>query len=385
MSLDGKMGRRGFIGLMAGAAVAGLGFWSTRLFRFPPVEPGPARELELNGFVGITDRVRDLSNPNKYSFTDDMKPRKGFLALSDRKNMITAEIPFYGHTIDFDSQGRWAYSFQKWGRHGVIADRATGRPVHFLHSGKDRRFFGHALMDDKRGRVIVSEHNDKTGHGELSVRELETGKVIRYVRSGGIYPHDMRMLAGDRFVVINAFVKEVGDTSRLCEFDLDTMKMARSLDIPFEKGTALHMNVLPDGRVAIGGRAYNAEVKGHLGFAVIVQPDNSLLPLEIPAHVPKEYFLDEFINLTSSPAGDLVATTLISDYVHRWSFEDGKYKDFLKVPDSMGLLYLPGKDAYMVTSAKNKEFFLCNFREKSVVQVEGFSGGNGSHIGFLQA
>ncbi|CUH40022.1 hypothetical protein JSE7799_02751 [Jannaschia seosinensis] len=110
------------------------------------------------------------------------------------------------------------------GTFALVLDCATGAVRHRLTPPRNRQFNGHGAFADDGAVLLTSEQRSDTSDGVIGLWDVAAGYVrIGEMPSGGVGPHDMRLLPeGETLVVANGGIAT--DPSDRTKLNVPTMR-----------------------------------------------------------------------------------------------------------------------------------------------------------------
>ena len=233
-------------GLLAGAAAAGT---AAMLPRIAAAAGGGASRLYLSARGGADGGYRAT----------------GLRETGDR--VFDVAMPARGHSMAMRPGVDEAVFFgRRPGAFAMVVDVAAGRRARIVDAAPGRWFNGHGVFTPAGDRLFASETVADTGDGVIGIYDPADGyRRVGEWRSGGLDPHDLRLLSDGRTLVVpNGGILQIDSVSRA---KLNIRTMAPSLDyLDMRTGAALakvalppelhqlsirHLSVAPGDRVAI--------------------------------------------------------------------------------------------------------------------------------------
>ncbi|NPD17123.1 DUF1513 domain-containing protein [Xinfangfangia sp. D13-10-4-6] len=216
----------------------------------------------------------------------------------DGASLFSIPLPARGHAAAAHPSRPVAVAFaRRPGTFALVLDCFTGAELHRLTPPEGRQFNGHGAWSRDGAVLMTSEVVAETSAGRIGLWEAETYARIGEWDSGGIGPHDIKLLADGSLVVANGGIAtDPGDRTML---NIDTMRpnlarlsMQGELLEMAELEADLHQNSI----------RHLALVGGGVGFAMQWQGDLAdpvpLLGRWTPGSAPQLFDAD--------PAGILV-------------------------------------------------------------------------------
>lgn len=223
--------------------------------------------LLASGLVPVSTWA-DVGNP---SFLAAARlPDGGFsLCGIDAAGAILFQIPIpgRGHAAAAHPIRAEAVAFaRRPGTFATIINCASGSEVARLTSPEGRHFYGHGAFSGDGETLFTTENDYEAGQGRIGVWDAKRGYArIGEFASGGIGPHEIRLLPGtDTLVVANGGIDTHPDTGRT-KLNLATMRpnlsylalsgdISEQVELPDDlwRNSIRHLDVAQDGQVTIG-------------------------------------------------------------------------------------------------------------------------------------
>lgn len=185
--------------------------------------------------------------------------------------IFTRALPARGHAAAAHPLRPEAVAFaRRPGTFGVVIDCRNGEILTQLTAPQDRHFYGHGIYSHDGSQLFTPENDYEAGQGRIGIWDVTRDYArMGEFSSGGIGPHDIRLLSGtgigpDILVVANGGIDTHPDSGRtklnlptmaptLCYLDLsgriiETVELAHKL----HKSSIRHLGVRADGLVAFG-------------------------------------------------------------------------------------------------------------------------------------
>jgi hypothetical protein len=202
----------------------------------------------------------DIGSP---AFLAAGKTNQGFVlhGLSARgKSLFQLPLPARGHAACAHPNRALAVAFaRRPGRFAYALDCASGKVLHRLAPPPDRQFNGHGAFSADGAVLMTSEVVATGSAGRIGLWDARSFARIGEWDSGGIGPHDIKLLPDGRLVVANGGIQtDPGDRSKL---NLETMRpnltlldggaISDQVELPrqYRQNSIRHLALLP-GKVA---------------------------------------------------------------------------------------------------------------------------------------
>jgi uncharacterized protein len=176
----------------------------------------------------------DVGNP---AFLAAAKTDQGFAlhGLSGQgQSLFQIPLPARGHAACAHPDRALAVAFaRRPGTFALVLDCASGAVLHRLDPPPDRQFNGHGAFSADGSVLMTSEVVAQGSSGRIGLWEAQSFRRIGEWHSGGIGPHDIKLLPDGRLVVANGGIQT--DPSDRTKLNLDTMRP--------------NLTILADGRI----------------------------------------------------------------------------------------------------------------------------------------
>ncbi|MCR8827504.1 DUF1513 domain-containing protein [Pseudosulfitobacter koreensis] len=184
----------------------------------------------------------------------------------DREGVERFRIPLpdRGHAAAAHPTQPIAVAFaRRPGRFALVLDCRDGAVLAQLHSPEGRHFYGHGSFDASGDYLFTTENDYDAGEGRIGVWDAAKGYArIGEFASGGVGPHDIKLLPDGGFVVANGGIDTHPDSGRL-KLNLSTMQpnlaylsatgaLLENVAPAHHHASTRHLAVRADGLVAVG-------------------------------------------------------------------------------------------------------------------------------------
>jgi hypothetical protein len=169
----------------------------------------------------------DAGNPKYLSAARRADGTFALFGLSSTgKAIFQIPIPDRGHAATVHPDRPYAVAFaRRPGRFALVINCATGQVLQKIDAPSDRHFYGHGTFAQYGSMLCTTENDIETGNGIVGLWSVENGyKRIGEISSGGIGPHDIKVLKNQNTLVIaNGGIRTRPETGRQ-KLNLDTMR-----------------------------------------------------------------------------------------------------------------------------------------------------------------
>lgn len=177
-------------------------------------------------------------------------------------SLFSLPLPARGHAAAAHPARPEAVAFaRRPGTFAVVLDCATGRVRHRLAPPEGRQFNGHGAFSSDGALLHTSEVVAESSEGRIGLWETSGYTRIGEWPSGGIGPHDLKVLPGGGLVVANGGIQT--DPTDRRKLNLGTMRpnltlldaagaIADQAGLPpdLRANSIRHLALAPDGRIA---------------------------------------------------------------------------------------------------------------------------------------
>jgi len=178
--------------------------------------------------------------------------------------LFSLPLPARGHAAAAHPHRAQAVAFaRRPGTFALVIDCAKGTVIARLTAPEGRHFYGHGIFSTDGTWLYTTENDYEAGTGMIGIWDAEDYSRLGEFPSGGIGPHDMRLMHdGKTLVVANGGIETHPDTGRT-KLNLPTMQprlsyldlsgvVLEQVDLPraLHKNSIRHLAVRPDGLVA---------------------------------------------------------------------------------------------------------------------------------------
>lgn len=139
--------------------------------------------------------------------------------------LFTIPIPGRGHAACAHPSRPEAVAFaRRPGTFAMVIDCGSGDVTARLEAPEGRHFYGHGAFDAGGDVLLTTENDFDAGRGVIGVWDARNGyRRMGEFASGGVGPHDIKVLPGGGFVVANGGIETHPDTGRI-KLNIPTMR-----------------------------------------------------------------------------------------------------------------------------------------------------------------
>lgn len=264
--------------------------------------------------------------------------------------LFALPLPARGHAAAAHPFKAQAVAFaRRPGTFALVIDCATGTELARLRAPDGRHFYGHGTFSADGTHFFATENDYEAGQGRISVWDAERFQRLGDFSSGGVGPHDMRLMPdGQTLVIANGGIETHPETGRtklnlpVMRPNLSYLDLSGSVLEQVELPTALHKNSI---------RHLAAYRDGLVGFAMQWQGSQTehppLLGLHRRGGVPRLLTApDEQQNRLQGYAGSIAfssdgtqiaITCPRGNALHRFDVSNGTFLDGFALDDVCGL------------------------------------------------
>lgn len=210
----------------------------------------------------------DVGSPNFISAAKRLDGTYALFGLSERGiPLFEIPLPGRGHAAAAHPNQPHVVAFaRRPGTFALAIDCMTGKEMTRLTAPKGRHFYGHGVFSADGARLYTTENDYENAEGVIGVWDVQNGfRRIGEFSSGGVGPHEMRLMPnGGSLVVANGGL-ETHPASGRTKLNIPTMQPSLSylsldgalleqVEAPqdMRRSSMRHLAVRADGLVAIG-------------------------------------------------------------------------------------------------------------------------------------
>lgn len=291
--------------------------------------------------------------------------------------LFSIPLPARGHAAAAHPLKAQAVAFaRRPGTFAIVVDCASGTVSKRLEAPKGRHFYGHGAFSANGTRFFTTENDYEAAEGVIGVWDAANFARLGEFPSGGIGPHDMRLMPdGDTLVIANGGIETHPETGRT-KLNLPTMQPNLSyIDL---SGSVLAKVELTDALRKNSIRHLAVRGDGLVGFAMQWQGSQTKHPPLLGLHQ-----LGEEPRLLSAPEADqstlrgyagsiafsadghsIAITCPRGNALHRFDVKSGTFTDAFALEDvgglgadEKGLVFTTGTGAFGSLNATRAEVF----------------------------
>lgn len=203
-------------------------------------------------------------------------------------------LPARGHAAAAHPYRSEAVTFaRRPGTYALVVDCTSGVPIAQLTAPTGRHFYGHGTFSGDGVRLFTTENDFERAIGIVGVWDASDGYTrIGEFRSGGVGPHDIRLMPdGNTLVVANGGIETHPDSGRaklnistmrpnLAFLDLEgTVLEITQLSAELSKNSIRHLAISADGGVAFAMQ-WQGDAFEHPPLIGVRKSDGSVALLE---------------------------------------------------------------------------------------------------------
>lgn len=286
-------------------------------------------------------------------------------------------IPARGHqVIGIPSRPGHALVFaRRPGNFLMEVDFKSGSVVKQVDSVAGQHFFGHGVVTADNQYLLTSENDYDKGRGLIVVRDLSTLQQLDKFDSGGIGPHELRLMPDHKTIVVaNGGILTHPSQPRK-KLNLDTMepnlsylslsdgKVLASYGIANHHLSIRHLDVADNGKVVIGLQYQGA--KNDLNKLVVSHHgEDSLTNLTAPDDIWRRMNQYTASVAIDSTANKVAVACPRGDMLTFWNLSSGEFLQSHRLSDGAGVTTANGK--FVATNGKG-QMFNADLSEKQLI------------------
>ena len=255
------------------------------------------------------------------------------------------------------------------GTTGLVVNTRTMEAEITFESEQDHHMHGHGCFSADGLFLFTAESNYKTGQGVITIRDTKDFKIIKTLSSYGIGPHEIALMPDNTTLVIaNGGLLTHPESGRKV-LNLETMqfnlsfinwhngKLLKQMTAPEPKASIRHLDVAPDGTVAIAMQVQRNAMQHNklVPLAAVVKPSATTLTL---LHAPEPVLqkMNDYVGSIriNSDTSTLAMTSPKGDVALFYDLHDTKLKDIHAFHDVCGLTISTDKQYFILSNSAGK-------------------------------
>ena len=276
-------------------------------------------------------------------------------------------IPTRGHqVIGVPSKPGHALVFaRRPGDFLVEIDFSSGQVVNQINSEQGQHFFGHGVVTPDNRYLLTTENDYEKGKGLVVVRDLTTLQQLDKFDSGGIGPHELRVMPDKQTIVVaNGGILTHPSQPRK-KLNLDTM-MPNLSYLSLEQGKVLgayelenkhlsirHLDVSTQGKVVVGLQYQGA--KSHLNKLIVShQGEDRLTDFKAPEAIWRK--MNQYTASVAIDSGSekVAVACPRGDMLTFWDLKSGEFINSHRLSDGAGVTV--SDNQFVATNGKGQMF-----------------------------
>ena len=301
--------------------------------------------------------------------------------------LTTIPMDFFGHGIVPDPIYPELVSvFEKRGKGACEINLKTGTVTRNITTADNRQFYGHGAYSND-GKLLFCTETIVEGdfEGVIAVRDAITHDYLGEFPSFGSSPHDCHLIDnGKTMVVTNGGGVKGGIKPNVSFIDIESQSLIEQLEFDAEHVNAGHLDITPDGKLAVVSAQRSGLPEKSLGGISIRQGDK-LHTLTQPQKLVERLFDESLSVCINNQTGIMGATTPAGNLVTFWNMEDGSLLHYYILPNPRGIeLSLDGRYFIVSFGQGDPAEAMCLITADTLQHVEGMdlshTGITGSHL-----
>ncbi|WP_300070325.1 DUF1513 domain-containing protein [uncultured Ruegeria sp.] len=264
--------------------------------------------------------------------------------------LFSLPLPARGHAAAAHPFKAQAVAFaRRPGTFALVIDCATGSELAVLQAPAGRHFHGHGTFSADGERFYATENDYEAAEGRISIWDANSFVRLGEFSSGGIGPHDMRLMPdGKTLVIANGGIETHPDTGRT-KLNLPTMRPnltyanlsgtpLAQIELPsaLRKNSIRHLAVRGDGLIAFAMQWQGSQTDHPPLLGLHWRGEN---PRLLTAPEADQAALQGYAGSAAfSTDGQAIAITCPrGNALHRFDVASGTFEDEFALEDVCGL------------------------------------------------
>ena len=286
-------------------------------------------------------------------------------------------IPARGHqVIGIESRPGHALVFaRRPGNFLLEVDFTTGTVVKQIDSVAGQHFFGHGVVTADQQYLLTSENDYDNGRGLIVVRDLATLEQLDKFDSGGIGPHELRLMPDQKTIVVaNGGILTHPSEPRK-KLNLDTMepnlsylsladgKVLGAYELDNKHLSIRHLDVAENGKVVVGLQ-YQGAKNDLTKLVVSHHGEDSLTNLIAPESIWRQMNQYTASVAIDSSANKVAVACPRGDMLTFWQLDSGEFLQSHRLSDGAGVT--TSNKTFVATNGKG-QMFNANLATKQLI------------------
>ena len=319
--------------------------------------------------------LQQATQPRWVSASGATKEQFGISWAGQSHKLQTAHSDFRGHDVAAHPlRPNHALLFgRRPATQAIEVDLANGTITHSFECAPNRHLFGHGCFSANGQQLFTAEGNIENGTGKIVVRDSQTYQQLAEFNSGGIGPHQLKLMPnGKTLVVANGGIRTHPSSGRkklnlttmnscLSYIDSQTGQVLNSLRVSESKASIRHLDVHPDGTVAIAMQVQR-EACNHnraVPLAAIHKPHAATLTLlEQPQTLITQ--MQDYIGSVAIHAEQCIAgfTSPKGNVAAFWSTDNARFLGYHRLHDVCGIAVTPDNKHFLLSNSAGEIRFI---------------------------
>jgi hypothetical protein len=264
------------------------------------------------------------------------------------------ELPFFGHGVAFDpARPSRAMVFEKKGAGACEVDLVARRVVRPIPAGKGRTFYGHGTFTAE-GKALLTVEIDAASHGgRIVIRDASDLRVLGEFPTYGDDPHDARLTAGGKVLVVTNGGKRGGAAPCVSFVDVASQRLLEQVRPASETLNTGHVALDPAGDLVIVSAPHPALAPDQPGGVTLRAAGGSPVLGQLPEGLGP--LTGEALSVVLLPERHVAATTHPdAGLVIFWELRRGTYLAHLRLTHPRGLAATAGGTHLVVSHDDGK-------------------------------
>ena len=280
------------------------------------------------------------------------------------RERFRAPLPMRGHQMVASADGTLGFAApRRPGTKGFVLDLASRRVLAACESAPGRHFVGHGVFAADGALLFTAENDHHAGRGLIVARETSTLNVAAEWDSGGIGPHELRLMGDGRtLVVANGGILTRPNQPRrklnvatmrpnLSLIDAASGRLIDQVRLPNHQASIRHLAATAADEVVVGMQ-YEGPPGDDVPLLAAYRAPGSLVPLAAP--LDHQRSMRQYVaSVAVDPAGRVaVATCPRANLVTFWDVRTGRYAGRRRLRDAGGAAFAAAGREFVVSTGQ---------------------------------
>lgn len=260
-----------------------------------------------------------------------------------------------------------------------------------IASAKNSFFYGHGAISSDGNYICLSEIEQPSGDGFISIWRLDSLSLVKRIYTGGVSPHDCCYAENDTFIYVvnggnipnswdlefkNSFSFTIKEHGSLCKINIETEAVTCINQFDSQYGSVGHL-CITNNVMCVTSAPSNLLDPGYIYIKDNLSP---FTKTKFPTNIKQPR--GQALSVSFDPAASIFAVTHPdAELMSFWN----KHGDFIKVlPIHANGVQVPAPGYLLANTTQNARGILINTLTWDINILDNFYLGNGPHLTMIK-